>query len=97
MTQRGGNGRHALTRALRQAIEASLLPGDIPMDADPNLVAGQLVLYLRSDWEVGGTTYPQGSLIATDYEAFLGGTRDLTVVFQPSDNGQPVPMFAKAR
>ena len=58
---------------------------DIPLDADPDLVSGQLALYLRSDWTVGGTTYPQGALIATNYEAFLDGDRDFQVVLQPTD------------
>ncbi|NNF56966.1 MAG: S9 family peptidase [Rhodothermaceae bacterium] len=58
---------------------------DIPMDADPDLVSGQLAVYLRSDWTVGGTTYPQGALIATDYEAFLNGDPNFQVVLQPTD------------
>ncbi|MDX1420710.1 MAG: prolyl oligopeptidase family serine peptidase [Rubricoccaceae bacterium] len=62
-----------------------VVPLDLPADADPDLVGGQLVVYLRSDWEVGGTSYPQGALIATDYEAFLGGARDFQVVVEPTE------------
>lgn len=58
---------------------------DLPADADPDLVGSQMVVYLRSDWEAGGTTYPAGALIATDYQAFLDGGRDFTIVVQPTE------------
>ena len=33
-----------------------------------------LLIELRTDWTVGGTTYPAGSLLAADYDEFLAGT-----------------------
>ncbi|MDX1438808.1 MAG: prolyl oligopeptidase family serine peptidase [Rubricoccaceae bacterium] len=58
---------------------------DIQSDASPNLVSGQLALYLRSDWTVGEMTYPGGSLIAMDYERFMAGERDFEMVLEPDD------------
>lgn len=56
---------------------------DVPLDADPGLVGDQMTLYLRSDWETGGETYTAGSLLAIDYDAFLGGSRAFQTVFAP--------------
>ncbi|MGK7310716.1 MAG: prolyl oligopeptidase family serine peptidase [Candidatus Longimicrobiales bacterium M2_2A_002] len=56
---------------------------DVPTDSDPTLFGDQLVVYLRSPWEVGDTTYAQGSIIAMDYDRFLAGARDFDVVVAP--------------
>ena len=56
---------------------------DLPLDADPMVVDGQLVVYLRSEWQAGGQTFPQGALVATDLDAFLDGGRDFVTVFAP--------------
>ena len=56
---------------------------DLPLDADPMVVDGQLVVYLRSEWEAGGDTFAQGSLVATGLDAFLDGGRDFVTVFAP--------------
>ncbi|MEM6327903.1 MAG: prolyl oligopeptidase family serine peptidase [Bacteroidota bacterium] len=58
---------------------------DVPMDADPGLVGDHLTLYLRTDWEVGGATYGAGTLLAIEYEAFLGGVRDFDTVLAPNE------------
>ncbi len=58
---------------------------DLPLDADPGLVGDHMTLYLRSDWEAGGRTYPQGALLAIDFEAFLAGSRDFQTVFEPNE------------
>ena len=56
---------------------------DVPLDADPMLVDGQLVVYLRSDWKVGGETFAQGALVAMDLDDFLDGDREFVTVFAP--------------
>ena len=56
---------------------------DLPLDADPMVVDGQLVVYLRSEWEAGGDTFAQGSLVAMGLDAFLDGGRDFVTVFAP--------------
>ncbi len=58
---------------------------DVPVDADPMMVADQIVVYLRSDWEVGGATYPQGAVVAMPYHDFVAGERDFDVVVAPTD------------
>ena len=57
---------------------------DLPLDADPGLVGEHLTVYLRSDWETGGRTYPAGTLLAVDYDDFLAGGRDFETVFAPT-------------
>lgn len=56
---------------------------DAPLDASRILTGEHLVLYLRSAWDTGGRTYPEGSVLAIGYEAFLGGSRDFDVVVEP--------------
>lgn len=58
---------------------------DLPLDADPTLVRDRLVVYLRSPWEVGGRTYPAGSLVDIAYSDFVRGGRDFQVVLQPTE------------
>ena len=65
--------------------EGELTRLDLPLDADPGLVGDQMTLYLRSDWEAGSATYTAGSLLAIEYDAFLGGSRDFQTVFVPGD------------
>ncbi len=43
-----------------------------------------LLIELRSDWEVGGSRYPSGRLLAIDARAFLAGRREFQVLFEPS-------------
>ncbi|MFN3597604.1 MAG: prolyl oligopeptidase family serine peptidase [Rubricoccaceae bacterium] len=65
--------------------EGALVRVDLPLDANPSIVSGQLVVYLRSPWETGGTTHAAGSLIAMDFERFLAGERDFTPVAAPGE------------
>ena len=59
---------------------------DIPEDADLQAIfKDQLLLSLRSDWTIGGTTYPQDALMAIDLDAFLEGDRSFEVLFEPSE------------
>jgi prolyl oligopeptidase len=55
-----------------------------PLDANAYTVRDQLVIELRSDWAVEGTTWPQGSLLAIDFESFMQGARGFEVLFAPS-------------
>lgn len=60
---------------------------DIPEDARfRGVFKGQMLVGLKSDWTVGGETYPQGSLIAADFESFLQGERDFHVLYAPTEN-----------
>jgi len=55
----------------------------VPEDAIADVHREWLLIQTRSSWEVGGTSYPAGALLATRFDAFLAGERDLTVVFEP--------------
>lgn len=63
--------------------DGELVRMEIPMDASPSLVRDRLVVYLRSDWEVGGRSYPGGSLIHTGYDDFVAGARDFEILLDP--------------
>ena len=58
---------------------------DVPEDADfEGVFKGKLLLSLRTDWVVAGTTYKQGSLLAIGFDAFLRGRRAFEILFEPS-------------
>ena len=56
---------------------------DLPLDAVPELTGRDLVVYLRSPWEVGGRRFSQGSVLAIEYERFLEGDRAFDLVVEP--------------
>jgi len=56
---------------------------DIPIDADFDTFRDQLTVTLRTDWAVGGKTYPSGALLAIAWDKFLAGGRDFAVLFNP--------------
>jgi prolyl oligopeptidase len=57
---------------------------DIPTDTLFSIERDWFVLNLRTDWEVGGRRYPAGALLVISLAAFLAGTREFTVLFEPS-------------
>lgn len=59
---------------------------DAPNSANKSVFREYLILELREPWEVEGTTYQAGSLLATNFDDFLDGRREFQVVFEPSDN-----------
>ncbi|KQH78225.1 hypothetical protein AO501_02365 [Mycobacterium gordonae] len=64
-----------------------LISIDVPTDASSMSVHREwLLIDLRSDWTVNDTTYRAGSLLAANYDEFLSGARDLTVVFEPDEH-----------
>ncbi|MEW6759228.1 MAG: prolyl oligopeptidase family serine peptidase [Pseudomonadota bacterium] len=57
-----------------------------PEDANAFAVRSQVVIELRSDWNVAGRRYPQGALLATGFDAFLAGGTDFQLLFAPGPN-----------
>jgi prolyl oligopeptidase len=56
---------------------------DVPLDAEPSTYREYITVSLRSDWAVGGKTFPAGALLALPWERFLAGQRDFAVLYQP--------------
>ncbi len=54
-----------------------------PDDAILDIHREWLLIRTRSPWHVAGTEYPAGALLATRFEKFLAGERDLAVLFAP--------------
>ncbi|WP_307849067.1 prolyl oligopeptidase family serine peptidase [Micromonospora sp. U56] len=55
----------------------------VPEDAQWDVHREWLLIRLRSPWTVGGVTHPAGALLATRFDAFLAGARELAVLFRP--------------
>jgi prolyl oligopeptidase len=55
---------------------------ELPNDAFFRFIQGQIVVYLQSDWGVGHQTFQGGSIVAIDYDDFLKGNRNFSVIFQ---------------
>ena len=57
---------------------------DVPDSAVSRLHREWLTIELREDWTHGEVTFVAGSLLGIRLEDFLGGSRDLTVLFEPT-------------
>jgi prolyl oligopeptidase len=55
----------------------------VPEDAIVDVQREWLLVRTRSEWATGGATYPAGALLATRFDAFLAGERELAVLFEP--------------
>jgi prolyl oligopeptidase len=66
--------------------DEKLVKLEIPEDADlQGIFKEHMLISLRTDWTVGGTTYPQDALLAIDVDSFLAGERNFSVLFQPEE------------
>lgn len=66
--------------------DGSLTQIDAPNSANKGVYKQYLLLELREPWSTGGNDYPAGSLLVTNFDAFMAGKRDFDVAFAPSDN-----------
>jgi len=67
--------------------DSELIHLDVPSDVSSLSIHREwLLIDLRTDWSVNGTTYRAGSLLAAKYDEFLSGTRELDVVFEPDEH-----------
>jgi prolyl oligopeptidase len=69
---------------LTEAGERVRIP--VPPDAGWKVHREWLLIRPRTEWEVDGVRYPPGTLLATGFDAFLAGRRELTVLFAPDDH-----------
>ncbi|NKI33829.1 S9 family peptidase [Wenzhouxiangella sp. XN79A] len=59
---------------------------NVPDDAElAGMLDGQVLIELKSDWEVAGTTYSQGALVAGPIDSFETDSPELAVVVQPGE------------
>ena len=70
---------------VRDAVTGVLTRVEKPEDADAFTVRDQLLVQLRSDWQIGATTWPQGALLAIGFAAFLAGAREFDSLFLPTE------------
>lgn len=68
-----------------RGADGALTKVDAPNSAMKSVHKDWLVLELRDAYQAGGKTWPAGSLIAIDFDAFMGGARDFTGLFEPSN------------
>ncbi len=58
---------------------------DKPNDAEVRTFGDQILIRLRTDWNVGGKQFAGGSLLAADFDEYLKGDRQLTAIFEPTE------------
>lgn len=59
---------------------------DIPKDVETwGMFMDQLLLYLQSDWTVGGETFKTGTLVSFDLPSFLAGTTSVKTIYVPGE------------
>lgn len=66
--------------------DGSLVKIDAPNSANKSVFHDLLLLELREAWQVDGREYPAGSLLVSDFDAFLDGKRQLETLFTPTEN-----------
>jgi prolyl oligopeptidase len=59
---------------------------EIPEDAEfEGFIAGQMLIQLKSDWQINEKIYPQGALLSIDYDAFRAGARAFSEIITPDE------------
>lgn len=69
---------------------------DIPSDAQMGLVGDQMVLQLYSDWETGGRTFTEGSIVSVNVSDYLAGSGQVEEVVVP-DSRSTINGFAPTK
>ena len=64
--------------------DGKLLAIDKPDDAQLSFWRERVLIELRSDWAVGGKTWPSGSLLVGNAADYLAGKRELSALFTPT-------------
>lgn len=76
------------SRWYRIGADDQLLSIELPEDAIlHNIVAGQMVVELKSDWSTAGRPFQAGALLAMDFEAFMAGGRDFHILLEADQEG----------
>jgi prolyl oligopeptidase len=67
-----------------RGAHGDLILVDVPPDAVVSYHREWMLIRLRTDWLVGGVTYRAGSLLATRFDDYLAGKREITALFAPT-------------
>ena len=59
---------------------------DVPASSEAGVHRSWLLVELREDWDLDGSTHVGGSLLAIDFEAFRAGSRAFTTLFAPTSS-----------
>ena len=62
-----------------------LVPVDKPIDAELSFWREHVLIELRSDWNLGQTRWPAGSLLMADAAAYMKGQRAFKALFVPGE------------
>ncbi len=65
--------------------DGKLVKIEKPDDATADVYREWLLIRLRTDWRVGGRTWPAGALLAAKLEDFLTGKREFDLLFEPTE------------
>lgn len=57
---------------------------DVPLTSKVHFWGPWLIVELKEDWTIGTTTWPKGSLLATDQNDFMAGKREFQALFTPT-------------
>ncbi|WP_206211821.1 prolyl oligopeptidase family serine peptidase [Wenzhouxiangella sp. XN24] len=72
------------SRIYHLLVEGETRQLNIPRDANIAAIQdGQLLLELKSDWQLGERTFPQGALVAGPVEGFLAERPEVSLMFAP--------------
>jgi prolyl oligopeptidase len=71
------------TETFLRGKDGKLTKIDVPSDAETDVEREWLLIEPRTAWTVGGKTYPSGSLLAANFDDFMAGKREITVLFNP--------------
>jgi len=78
-----GNSKRIHAKALEHYYKRQIVELDAPADADVYVVLDQVIVYVHEPWNVGGTTWEPGSLVATTIDDFVTFKRNLKLVMSP--------------
>lgn len=65
-------------------MDGQAIPLNLPSDASMNVLKDQLIIQLRSDWEVNGQTFPSGALLSAPLTSVLEGNPELELIVESS-------------
>ena len=71
---------------LYQLKHGKLIKLDVPSDADTSAHRQWLLVKTKSPWTTGGTTWPAGALLVTNFDDFMAGGRHFSALFTPDEH-----------